>query len=416
MKRLRTMTTVIISMAAVISSGYAEQQSSTPALACTSDFEGGSGKIESIDQAKRIIRLTPTPHKDRGWDCWWYVKVTGIEPGETITLDFGGGRGNWAMPLRAAFSPDGRRWVQTAPGKRAGKRILYQQKVDGREAWFAWGPPLVPGDAAKLVQRVARSSPHAVQFEHCRTRGDRPVPALRVSQPGASDAERFGVWVLARQHAWECGSSWVARGLIEWLVSDDPRAEALRKRSLVTIVPIMDIDNTAIGAGGKEQKPHDHNRDWSEEPHWRSVEAAMARIKELDAAGRFDLFLDLHNPGWVIQDSFFLAVPRNLISDVGCRNLDRFLQAARVEINGPLKFNNKVDILEPKYDPLWQHMGVHWVVRHAREHVVALLLETPWNTPHSTTEGYCRVGQQLGLAIERYFRTNPRPATDVAFH
>ncbi len=32
--------------------------------------------------------------------------------------------------------------------------------------------------------------------------------------------------------------------------------------------------NLLYGAGGKEQKPHDHNRDWSENPHWFEVAAA----------------------------------------------------------------------------------------------------------------------------------------------
>ena len=41
-------------------------------------------------------------------------------------------------------------------------------------------------------------------------------------------SKRYGVWIQARQHAWETGGSWVSRGLIEWLVSDDPRAETLR--------------------------------------------------------------------------------------------------------------------------------------------------------------------------------------------
>ena len=62
---------------------------------------------------------------------------------------------------------------------------------------------------------------------------------------------------------------------MEWLVSDDPRAETLRKAAKIYVVPIMDIDNVAIGAGGKDQKPHDHNRDWSDQPHWHSVAAAQ---------------------------------------------------------------------------------------------------------------------------------------------
>jgi hypothetical protein len=53
-------------------------------------------------------------------------------------------------------------------------------------------------------------------------------------------------------------------------------------------------------------------------------------------------------------------------------------------------------------------MSRNWVSRTCRDHVVAL--EPAWNTPHNTTEGYRQVGRELGQAIERYFRQNPRLA------
>ena len=383
-------------------------------LACTSDFEGGSGTVQSIDQAARVIRITPTAHKDRGWVCWWYVRVRGIRPGETITLEVASKFGAWAKPERAAFSTDNRTWVHTAPAKREKGRIEYRQKVDAPVAWFAWGPRFVPSDAEKLLAEVAKQSPFAEQFELCRTREGRPVPALRVSQPGADDAARYGVWINARQHAWESGSSWVCRGLIEWLVSDDPRAAALRKKSLLTIVPIMDVDNTLRGAGGKQQKPHDHNRDWCDKPHWPSVGAAIERIKGLDEQGRFDLYVDLHNPGAGDRQPFFFTSPKDLLKELGRRNQERFLQCARAEITGPMKLGSKRPESGPGYDPLWKQISNTWVAAHARPHVVALCLETSWDTPHSTTDGYLAVGRQLGLAVERYFRENPRVAVDAS--
>src|SRR5262249_31052985 len=154
--------------------------------------------------------------------------------------------------------------------------------VDAEEAWFAWGPPFTIEDAAALVKASEKQCPHAAAFELCRSLENRPEPALRVSEPGVKDEERFGIWINARQHAWESGGSWVCRGLTEWLVSNDERAESLRKKALIYIVPIMDVDNVAIGAGGKEQKPQDHNRDWSDKPHFPAVAAAQKKIKELD--------------------------------------------------------------------------------------------------------------------------------------
>jgi len=385
----------------------AAQEKVTP-LAVDIDFAGGSARVEGIDQAARTIRLLPSLHTDRGWICWWYLKVTGIVPGETLSLDVG--EGVWATPDSATYSLDGQHWLHTPAGKRDGKRITYSLKLDAREAWFAWGPPFVPADAGQLVAETAKKSPHATAFELCRTREDRTVPALRVSQPGAADKDKFGIWIEARQHAWESGSSWVARGFTEWLISDDPRAETLRKKSQITIVPIMDIDNVAMGAGGKDQKPQDHNRDWTDEPYHRSVAAAQREIIRMNESGGFDLFVDLHNPGPGDKQPFYFVSPRETLTELGKDNLTSFIAANRDEMTGPLKFDERVRESGANYDKNWQAISKNWVSKHTRDHVVSLTLETAWNTPESTADNYRRVGREMGLAIERYLRTARRRA------
>jgi len=369
------------------------------------DFPGGSGKVVSVDQQQRAIEIRPSPHPDRGWACWWYIQVTGVEPGETITLIVG--NAPWATPDRAAYSTDNRAWAQTEPGQRRGRRITYRQTVDAETCWIAWGPPLTPRDAQQIVEQAAMSSPHAESFQLCRTRNGRAVPALHVREdnPDIADKDRHGIWIQARQHAWESGSSWVARGLIQWLVSDDDRARLLRRSSDIYIVPIMDVDNVAIGAGGKNQKPHDHNRDWSDNPHWNAVRAAIERISKMNAAERFDLFIDLHNPGAGSKAPFFYITPRELLSDAGGANLDRFLASVRLDMTGPLAFEGQTRESGPDYDKRWRNISKNWVTFNTADHVVAVTLETAWNTPHSNPQGYRQVGRQLGLAVERYFRT-----------
>jgi len=376
-------------------------------LSVAIDFPGGSGDVIEMDQKARLIRLVPTPHKDLGWQCWWYVRVDGITPGETIAVDVG--NAPWATPDRASFSVDGRRWIHTSPGTRNGKRITFRQKIDARSVHFAWGPPFTLGDAERLCQRAAARCDGATHITLCRTRGDRPVPALRVGPAAGNSEDRYGIWIQARQHAWESGSSWVCRGFVEWLVSDDHRARALRDKCCITVVPVMDVDNVEIGAGGKGQKPQDHNRDWSEKPHWRSVAAAQRDIRRLDGQGRFDLFVDLHNPGAGSRAPYFYVCPRDLRSDIGRRNLDLFLSATKTEMTGPLAFRGHTQESGASYDKkLWKRISKNWVLLNCRDHVVAVTLETAWNTPDSTAEGYLTVGRQLGLAVERYLRKSPR--------
>lgn len=378
--------------------------SDSPAqLSVTSDFPGGSAAVEHIDQQERRIRLRPTGYPERGWACWWYFRLDGITPGETITIDVGDAP--WATPDRATFSVDNRNWEQTPAGKREEGRIVYRHKIDAREAWFAWGPPFVPADAEQLVQRIAARSPHATEFILCRTREGRPTPAVRIAAAEAGDAAPISsVWIQARQHAWESGSSWVAAGLVDWLISDDPAAQALRQKTTITVVPIMDIDNVSRGAGGKDQVPQDHNRDWTDQPYWRSVIAAQESIRAADAEGKFDFFIDLHNPGADARNPYFYISPDELLSDIGRQNLKRFLNAAETEMTGPLAFTGHTIASGSKYDPQWQAISKNWVTSHCRDHVVAVTLETAWNTPHSTASGYQQVGQELGRAIERYLR------------
>jgi zinc carboxypeptidase len=371
------------------------------------NFPGGSGKVSSIDQRKRIIRLSPSFHKDLGWVCWWYIKVVGIRPGETITLDLGDGP--FATPDRASYSTDNETWRQTKMGMRWGNRIVYQQAIDAKEAWFAWGPPFVSEDSLKTCKSAAKRCRHAKHFEMCKSRGGRPVPALRVSEPGAKEADRHGVWVQGRQHAWEAGSSWVCRGFTEWLVSDDPRAESLRQKTDVTVVPVVAVDNVELGAGGKDQVPHDHNRDWGDDPMFNVVDAAIKEIKAQNATGRFALFVDVHNSGAISKNPFYFTPPRSVLGERGDRNLDRFLAASREEIAGPLKFKGEAFESGPMYDKdRWTNIAKNWVCLNTADHVVSVTLEVPWNTKESTADGYLQLGREFGLATERYLRLPPR--------
>ena len=43
-----------------------------------------------------------------------------------------------------------------------------------------------------------------------------------------------------------------------------------------------------------------------------------------------------------------------------------------------------------------------WVRHHTGDGAVAVSLETAWDTPHSTQEGYQAVGRQLAQAVARY--------------
>jgi hypothetical protein len=390
-------------------------------LRVSTDFEGGSARVEEVDQAARIIRLMPGGDPQRGWPCWWFVRVDGVEKDERLILNLGGsdrparneGRDtgkplnpSWAMPLRAAVSTDAKTWRHTAPGRREGKRILYELTGTGSPLWVAWGPPFTPRDTDALIAEAEKLLPSAKGFELAQTRAGKSVRGLHVDE--GKGPTRRGVWIHARQHAWESGGSWVARGFAEWLVSADDDARWLRANAEVIVVPIMDVDNAATGNGGKEAAPRDHNRDWDDKPVYPEVAAAQRRLREWKDAGRLDVFIDLHNPGPADLGPFFFMGPEELLTEVGRENRADFLSCARNRISGPLELQEKPRITGPGYHPLWKQISGQWVTANGNPHTLAACLETSWNTPHSTQENYRTVGRQLGLAVADYLRRRPQ--------
>jgi len=393
------------------------------ALSVATDFEGGSARVVSIDEATQTIRLMPGGDPARGWPCWWYLRIDGAKAGETITCELvgsdriipqeGGYKGKplpvgWATPVRAAVSFDGATWQQTDPGEKRKDGMTWRVKATGPSVWLAWGPPFTPRDAAALVARVAQERPFAKSFSLARTREGRDVPALHIREGDRPDAERFGVWIQARQHAWESGASWVGRGVIEWMTSDDEAARWLRERADIFIVPIMDVDHVATGDGGKEALPQDHNRDWSDAPHWPEVAAAQKRLKALAEANRLDVFLELHNPGPGDLRTFFYEGEASLLDALGLANRDRFFAMAHEHLNGPIPYENKARPSGANYHPLWRQMSGNWVKAHGNSHTLSLTLETAWNTPGSKTDGYLTTGAQLARTVAAYLRQNPR--------
>ena len=287
--------------------------------------------------------------------------------------------------------------------------MIYTIKPDASSVLVAWGPPYTPTAAAEFVREMSRKSPYARAEELCRSREDRAVPLLRVQEGGRKTEQRFGVWVQARQHAWESGSSWVAQGFGEWLLSDEADAAWLRQHAEIFLVPIMDVDNTATGNGGKDARPQDHNRDWSSQPHWNEVVAAKEIVSGLIKDGRMDVFLDLHNPA-PGDPTFFYTLDNSTMKEPTIGLRDRFIELAygRISKIKPLiPMSTKPKTTGPSYHPLWRQISTNWVSMNGNPHTVSLCLETIWNYKNSTIEGYRAVGANLAAAVREYLAERP---------
>jgi hypothetical protein len=419
---IRTVSSVSLAVAMVsalaISPPRVAQAADEP-LVVDAAFEGGSVRTIEIDDKARRIDFMPGGAAELGWPCWWYFRLKGITPGESISLRLRASTSTverpgapsakplspvWAQVERATYSTDGETWRRTEKGARDGEWIVYTLKPEASSIFVAWGPPYTPSMAAKFVGKLAAAGRGAKATELCRSREGRSVPMLHVMEGELPKRNRFGVWIQARQHAWESGSSWVAQGFGEWLLSDAADAAWLRRHAEIFIVPIMDVDNVATGNGGKNALPHDHNRDWSEKPNWNEVFAAQRMIGDLAAEGRMDLFLDLHNPG-PPDPTFFFTLPDELLSTTMVESRDRFIKAACSRIAAlkpPVAVNDKPKAAGDKYTEKWREMSANWVALHGNPRTVSLCLETSWHHPSGTVDVYRAVGAEVAAAAREF--------------
>ncbi len=397
-------------------------------LRVSSDFPGGSAKVLNIDQPNNSVRIMPAGDPKQGWPCWWYFRLDGANTNKPLTIkvvafdgmmhtDTPGQARNlaadWSLPAQAAFSLDGTNWEHTAAGERQGNHTVYHINTPSSTLWIAWGPPFTLKDANQLIQKMCDLCPYAKRFVLAHTRQGHPVPGVRISEPGPADGPRFSVWIQARQHAWECGSSWVARGFGEWVVSNDPAAESLRRKADIVLIPVMDVDNVEAGQGGKDATPHDQNRDWDSAPYYPEVRAAMDDLSALAKADRLDLFLDLHDPGHSARAIDFYISAVQLMSPQRQTNNDAFLKLAREQMTDPIPFSGRT-FQGPTYDPNREvdKCADPWVAANSPPHVLSFTMEIPWNIPGCTPSGYLNTGEQLGQCINLYLKPTIRSGSE----
>src|SRR5687767_4315189 len=85
-------------------------------LKVSTDFPGGAARVVELDQQDRTIRFEPPEFPQGGLRSWWYFRLEGIKPGETITLELLTGK---ARAVRAVYSLDQRTWRFTSPAERS---------------------------------------------------------------------------------------------------------------------------------------------------------------------------------------------------------------------------------------------------------------------------------------------------------
>ena len=188
---------------------------------------------------------------------WWHCRIDGLNPSLSETLNLrveNPGYTDIILPVWS-LSPDG---VNFAPFERV--PLSATPSYSGGRHSFSLQVP--PGTSSL---RLAKYFPYSVAQKDAFVSGlsglsavrsistlgvsgqGRPIEMIELSDASVPDAGKRRVWIHAGIHPAETTSYWVVEGLINFLVSTDPRAQALLRGIIFDVVPMANPDGVFLG-------------------------------------------------------------------------------------------------------------------------------------------------------------------------
>lgn len=280
------------------------------AVTIRSDFEGGSiGRIEQVAPNHFRCGVRGEVDKDQRnrQASWYYFRIDGAA-GREITIDLVDLPGEYNyrpgnLAINAATRPfvsyDRETWSPLADSAvewhEAGPMLRFRFTPARAPVWVAHVPPYAGEHLERLLADVRRD-PNAIIAEAGESPGGRALPLVTVTNPTRPAAQKRVIWIMARQHAWESGTSWVMDGALRYLLK--PEAAHLRDAFVFRFFPMADPDGVARGGVRFNAQGYDVNRNWDIADPKRMPEIAALRravLDWIDGGRRIDLFLSLHN-------------------------------------------------------------------------------------------------------------------------
>jgi hypothetical protein len=290
--------------------------SGSAAVTFHKDFEGGSfARVEQVASNHFRCHVEgQTDERGRNRQATWYsFRIDGAQ-GRELVISLTNFVGEYndkpgAVSMNAqtipVFSRDGKQW-QHFPKMEwndTAKEATVRFRVETPQFWIAHVPPYTVSRLNGLIDYIARI-PNVRVSVIGKTLEGRDLQTVTVTDSKEPERAKKVIWLVARQHAWEAGTSFVMEGALNFITSNDPRAVSLRKRVVFNFVPMMAQDGVVHGKVRFNMNGYDINRHWNETnwlgdsfrkqmPEIWAVKKAL--FASLDDGSKTDLLLNLHN-------------------------------------------------------------------------------------------------------------------------
>lgn len=280
------------------------------AITISSSFEGGSlGRVERLapDHLRCAVKGQADQNNRNRQANWYYFRLDNL-PKKEIRIDlvdlvgeynFQPGTHAVTANTRPVFSYDDRTWTHFQD-----RDVMWDDKEVRLTIRFTperstmWIAHMAPYTKRELGQLVAVKSPYVSKEAVGKSVHGRDIVLLTVTDRAVPDTGKRVVWLIARQHGWEAGTSWAADGAVRFLLSNEPEAQRIRRSTVFKVMPVFDPDGTAEGFVRFNANGYDNNRNWDAVDPKLMPEIASVRkaiFAWLDSGKRIDVLLAMHD-------------------------------------------------------------------------------------------------------------------------
>ena len=235
----------------------------------------GKPSESKVRDSSALIQLDNDNHDDSLnsiplWRNWWYFKLNQLSTQRSYLIQindiFQSNDRGWEFDYTPIYSYDQHHWqrfdineveAQTTPDTNNGlvRQINIDKQYDKSTVYVARFYPYTKSNFDEFYQTL--KTKHADLFEHQyikrQTLGYSPVhhlgiDMLTITDPNVSNNQKQRIWIQARSHAAETGSSFVVEGIINWLMNDNNvDVDTALSHFIFNIVPFHNPDGIFDG-------------------------------------------------------------------------------------------------------------------------------------------------------------------------
>jgi hypothetical protein len=380
-----------------------------------SSFEcGNATSFTLVSENEFNFEIEPdTNSTDRQW---YYFIVSGAN-GRTLTFNITNiGRTNvrrhWRDSLPVASHDGAKTWQRVSgPSSSTRRTFTFSHACKSDTVHIAY---YYPYSWTRLQQKVAEwASDSNVELSLIGSSiQGRDIYMLKITDENTNQDKEFGFWIVARQHAGEVTGSWMLEGFLEFLLSEDPQAQWIRKHCVTNVVPMVNPDGVVAGNYRDNFKGVNLNRVWNSATEHSSPEIlSVTRVIDSWVAegNPYDFFADLHSTSGASNHYAYYASEGT--EPPLYKNPESYYEDSVAILNLINKYNPGFNNTRGESSSMSQRLSrQHQMMQYG---VLALIFESgytrigygPRAEEYSTPAHHKSVGQALARALAEYYST-----------